>query len=102
MRGGKSPEAITLCGDVLDWDDEIVEEHLIAEGERLAFERNGYSVVEVGGNILAFRAETPPDGTVTIQPKSDAKGRMASSGNHANFGYSGYFRSYVSAADERR
>lgn len=102
VRSGKSVEAITLTGDVLDWNEENFEEHVIAESQIGAFERDGYLVMEIGGDILATRAETPPDGTVTIQPKSDEKGRMAASGGHTNLGYSGYFRGYVFLGGRRK
>jgi hypothetical protein len=98
----KSVEAITLTGIVLDWNEELTEECAIAEAQKAQFERNGYMVVTIGRDLLAIRSEAPPDGTLTIQPKSDELGRVARSGGNANYGYSGYFRAYVYLGGQRK
>ena len=87
---------------MLDWDDAPSEEHAIGPRERLHYERKGYLVAEIAGTLIAFRALPPADGTLTIQPKSDFRGRMAAAGGHANYGYSGYFRAYIFLAGQRK
>jgi hypothetical protein len=59
-------------------------------------------VVTIGEDLIATRTDTPPDGTLTIQPQLDESGRMARSGGNTNYGYSGYFRAYVYLGGQRK
>lgn len=98
----RSAKEIVLTGQVLDWNEEPYEENAIEASEADAYERDGFSVVEIGGKLLATKALSPDDGTLTIQPKSSFLGRFAASGGHLNYGLSGYFRAYVFLKGERK
>lgn len=42
------------------------------------------------------------DGDIQIQPRLDMYGRFAASGGHTNYGFSGFFRGYVTHNGKRR
>ena len=82
---------IRLTGRVVGWDDEgDSDERAIAASETESYEANGYLVCEIAGKPYAMKSIPFEDGTIQLQPKSDTLGQFASSGGHANFGYSGY------------
>jgi hypothetical protein len=94
--------SIRLTGRTLDWDDAGLEEVSIKPDQAAEYEAQGYFIVEIAGHALACRETLPDDGDIQIQPKSDMYGRMASSGGHANMGYSGYFKGFVYLGGKRK
>lgn len=93
---------IRLTGQVLDWDHVGMEQVGIQPEQAAEYEARGYFILEVGGHTLACREQSPDDGDIQIQPKSDMYGRISSAGGHTNMGYSGYFKGFVYLGGKRK